>query len=112
MARQVITEYYDDIDGSPGAETVKFGLYGVDYEIDLGKKSRAKLENALAPFVDKATLVKPQRAARSAGARPAANDREQNQAIRAWAIRKGLDVAERGRIRAEIVEQYHREAGR
>jgi hypothetical protein len=50
--------------------------------------------------------------ARGGARRPAVAEREQNKAIRAWAIRKGLDVAPRGRIRSEIVEQYHREAGR
>jgi hypothetical protein len=39
-------------------------------------------------------------------------ERDQNKAIRAWAQRKGLEVAPRGRIKSEIVEQYHREAGR
>jgi len=34
-------------------------------------------------------------------------DREQNQAIREWAKKKGLKVSERGRIPADIVEQYH-----
>jgi hypothetical protein len=38
-------------------------------------------------------------------------EREQNQAIRAWAQRKGLPVAPRGRIKKEIVEQYHQRAG-
>jgi len=37
-------------------------------------------------------------------------DREQNQAIREWAKAKGLNVSERGRIPAEIVEKYHANA--
>jgi len=39
-------------------------------------------------------------------------EREQNKAIRAWALRKGLDVAPRARIKQDVVDQYHREAGR
>ena len=35
-------------------------------------------------------------------------DREQNQAIREWARKRGLKVSDRGRIPADIVEQYHK----
>jgi hypothetical protein len=49
---------------------------------------------------------------RGATRRPAVAEREQNKAIRAWAVRKGMDVAPRGRIRTDIIEAYHREAGR
>ena len=42
----------DDLDGSDDAETVSFGFGGVVYEIDLGQKNRAKLEKALAPFIE------------------------------------------------------------
>lgn len=42
----------DDLDGSDDAETISFGFGGVVYEIDLGQKNRAKLEKALAPFIE------------------------------------------------------------
>jgi len=38
----------DDLDGSPGAETVTFGLDGVSYEIDLAQPNRARLSEARA----------------------------------------------------------------
>jgi hypothetical protein len=46
------------------------------------------------------------------GIAPAKTDREQNQAIREWAKRKGIEVSDRGRIAASIVEQYEAEASR
>jgi len=46
------------------------------------------------------------RAAGPAKPSPSA-DRAQNQAIRDWAKRNGLQVSERGRIPAEIIEKYH-----
>jgi hypothetical protein len=114
MAKTTIVQLVDDIDGSEAHETVKFGLDGLTYEIDLSNKNAAKLRNALQPYVDHGTRISGRSSsnARGGARRPAVAEREQNKAIRAWAMRKGLDVAPRGRIRAEIIEQYHREAGR
>ena len=36
-------------------------------------------------------------------------DREQNQAIREWARKRGMKVSDRGRIPAEVLEAYHKE---
>jgi hypothetical protein len=46
------------------------------------------------------------------GAAPAKADRAQNQAIRDWAKRKGIQLSERGRIPRNVIEQYETEAGR
>jgi hypothetical protein len=35
MAQKIHVELVDDIDGSPAAETVTFGLDGTEYQIDL-----------------------------------------------------------------------------
>lgn len=111
MAKTTIIQLVDDLDGSDAHETVKFGLDGLSYEIDLNKKNADKLRLALTPYVAAGVKVSG-RSKPAAHRRPAAADRDQNQAIRDWAARKGLEVAPRGRIRAEIVEQYHRDAGR
>jgi len=117
VAKETITKLIDDLDGGEAHETVKFGLDGYTYEIDLSTKNANKLRNALAQYVEYGTRVSGR--AGSASSRGAGRarggavaEREQNKAIRAWALRKGHDVAPRGRIRADIVEQYHREAGR
>jgi hypothetical protein len=113
MAKTTIVQLVDDLDGSEAHETIKFGLDGLSYEIDLSNKNAAKLRTALAPYVDHGTRISGRAAAARGGVRrPAVAEREQNKAIRAWAVRKGLDVAPRGRIRSDIVELYHREAGR
>ena len=104
MASIVSVVVTDDIDGSAGAETVLFGIDGATYEIDLAEKNRAKLTEAMAPYVGaarKVSLRRPRAAAgRQAGARV---DRAE---IRAWAKEQGLKVSERGRISAEIMQQY------
>ena len=39
MAQRVTVELEDDLDGGPADETLRFGLGGSDYEIDLNKKN-------------------------------------------------------------------------
>jgi hypothetical protein len=119
VAKETITKLIDDLDGGEAHETVKFGLDGHSFEIDLSTKNATKLRNALAQYVENGTRLTGRAfatAARGGGAGRArggvVGEREQNKAIRAWALRKGLDVAPRGRIKQEIVDQYHREAGR
>jgi hypothetical protein len=115
VARKVEVKLLDDIDGSEADETLKFGLDGTNYEVDLSAKHADELRSALAKFVLKARrlgrghLVSP---ARSRGGTPARSDRAQNQAIRDWAKRQGIELSDRGRIPRNIVEQYEAEAGR
>jgi hypothetical protein len=47
------------------------------------------------------------RIASRAAAAPSRANRDQNQAIRAWATKNGYEVSERGRIPAAIVEAFH-----
>src|SRR6266511_3314748 len=109
MAMRTIHVLVDDLDGGDADETVKFALDGIQYEIDLSKKNAGKMRDALAPFVAGGTKIG--RGAVLAGGRAAA-DRDQNRAIREWAQSKGIPVSDRGRIKQEIVDRYHAEAGR
>lgn len=118
MAKQTVTRLLDDLDGGVAHETVKFALDGVTYEIDLSSKNAKKLRSELAAYVEKGSRL-PHRtvvgAARTGGPRrrgTAAAGRDQNRAIRQWAQAKGFEVAERGRIRQDLVEEFHRTAGR
>ena len=118
MAKETYTKLIDDLDGGEAHETVKFGLDGYSFEIDLSTKNATKLRNALATYVDHGTRISGRsvtlggRGASARGRGGAVAEREQNKAIRTWAKRKGLGVAPRGRIKQEVVDQYHREAGR
>jgi len=66
---------------------------------------------ALAPFIEHGRTVRAgdsrQRRRRGAASTSRAAD---TKAIREWARQQGLQVSERGRIPAEIVERYEREA--
>jgi nucleoid-associated protein Lsr2 len=104
MSKSVSVIVTDDLDGSEKAETVSFGLDGVNYEIDLGKKNRAKLERALAPFIEAGRRAP--RGGRRRGASRAGGSPADRGAVRAWARAAGLQVSERGRISADIMAQY------
>ena len=103
MSKSVSVIITDDLDGSENAQTVSFGLDGVAYEIDLAKKNRAKLENALAPFILAARRVP--RGGRRRGGRSAGAPADRS-AVRDWARSAGLQVSERGRISADVIRQY------
>ena len=104
MASIVSVVVNDDIDGSPNAETVSFGFDGVTYEIDLAEANRAKLDTAVAPYGAAARRVSRQRGRASAGRSNGV--RVDRAAVRAWAKEHGLKVSERGRISAEVMQQY------
>jgi Lsr2 len=103
MAKTVAVVVSDDLDGSPGARTVSFGLDGKTYEIDLTEKNRAKLARTIAPYVQAGRRVTGSRgrgAARQGSARVGRAD------IRTWAKEHGLAVSGRGRISAEVIQKY------
>ena len=116
MAQQVTVSLVDDLSGSRADETVAFGLDGKFYEIDLSASNAEKLRDVLAQFVGAARKAgRTGRATARAdatvavSARPAAVDREQNQAIREWARKRGMKVSDRGRLPAEVTDAYHQE---
>lgn len=109
MAQKVEVTLVDDLDGGSADETVSFAIDGAQYEIDLSAKNAQKLRDAVTPFVGAARKASRTTARNTRGRSSATVDREQNQAIREWAKKKGLNVSERGRIPAEIVERYHAE---
>ncbi len=109
MAQRVNVILVDDIDGDDAAETVTFGLDGVDYEIDLNETNAEALRNALGPYVDAGRRVAGRRGGRGRrGQRVAAGGSGGPSAseIRQWARENGWDVPERGRVSAEVREAY------
>ncbi len=105
MAQKVQVVLVDDIDGSPGDQTVTFSYAGVSYEIDLSDANADKFADALAPYLANARKVGGSRRGRRRGAAartggPSASD------VREWARKEGLEVSERGRIPADVLERY------
>ena len=117
MAREVIEKLVDDLDGSKAAETVRFGLDGASYEIDLNQKNATAFRKTLDRYV--------QVARKSAGSstRPArrpAVGRDGSKSgrdydivqLREWAGTNGVTIPARGRIPKAVVEQYQAAGGR
>ncbi len=100
MAQKVQVVLVDDIDGGHADETVRFGLDGTNYEIDLSSAHARELRDALASWVAAGRKV----TGRSA-ARPRTSD--DTSKIRAWAKSNGYAVSERGRIAADIRAAYN-----
>lgn len=94
----------DDLDGSVAAQTVRFALEGVGYEIDLTDEHAGELRDALAPYVAAGRRRTAGRAA-SAGRAPAVRDYDP-QAVRAWAASRKIGLPARGRIPTSVLGQY------
>jgi Lsr2 len=102
VAQRTQILYVDDIDGSEAEGTVRFGLDGVDYEIDLSKKHADQLAKAVRPYIEAARKVSLSRRT-AGGSRPA---RINQSDVRAWARAQGLKVSDRGRIPADVLAKY------
>jgi hypothetical protein len=112
MAKQIITVLTDDLDGEAADRTVEFALDGVSYTIDLSDVNIGKLRKALEPYM--AAGTRQGRVGGVSGRRsPARPDvqvqrtgRDENKAIREWAVSNGRNISLRGRIPTEILEAY------
>jgi hypothetical protein len=107
MAQRVNVVLVDDLDGSEASETVKFGLDGADFEIDLSADNAAKLRDALALYVGHGRRTGGRRRGAGQTAATAKDSSGPSAAeIRAWARENGWDVPERGRVAAEVREAF------
>ncbi len=113
MAQKTVVTMTDDIDGSQASETVRFGVDGRSYEIDLNEVHASELREVLAPYV---SVARPDRdgAGRTGRGRGSSAGRGGSgsggevdpKAVRAWAAEQGIEVNARGRIPAQVVRQY------
>ena len=100
MAQRILESLVDDIDETPAGGTVRFALDGQEYEIDLSPEHEAELRESLAPWIGKA------RKKRTVRSRRGRKTREDLPTIREWAVARGHDVKERGRVPEHIIAEY------
>ena len=111
MAQKIQTLFIDDLDGSAAEGTVRFGLDGTEYEIDLNAEHAQALRDALARYVGAA------RRANGAARRPARTGRRapanrlNTTEVREWAKAQGLEVKDRGRVPAELIVKFKSATG-
>lgn len=112
MAQKVFVELVDDLDGtvSEDISTVSFGLDGVSYEIDLTEDNAESLRKTFEDVITAGRRVggRVKRGSAATAKRPAptAADREKTRSIRDWARHHGFDLADRGRIPADVIAAY------
>lgn len=111
----------DDLDGTELPEgkgqTVRFGISGEWYEIDLKDQNAKKMLDAFGEYTKHARRwhdTTGTRRRRSTGRRSeATHDRDETRAARAWLVKAGyLSAESRGRIKAELWELYRERGGR
>lgn len=106
MARRIIHQLVDDIDGTQldddQGETIHFGLDGKAYEIDLSAENARKLQDALAPFIKAGR----RKGGSGSGAPRRRSSSRDIDAIRVWARENGFKVSDRGRIAADVEAAY------
>lgn len=116
MARKVVL--IDDITGDviqDGLEqTIRFSVDDKHYRLDLGVKSADEFHKDLKKWIDASSdddAVQPARRRKSAtsdgrASTSSGRSKEELQAIRNWACKEGIEVSPRGRIKAEIIDQF------
>ena len=105
MAQKVQTLFVDDMDGSAADGTVRFGLDGTDYEIDLNSGHAQALRDALAGYISAARRVSGARRPVRGGRKAPVNGVNATE-IREWAKTQGVEVKDRGRVPAELVVKF------
>ncbi len=111
MAQKIQTLFIDDLDGSQAEGTVRFGLDGAEYEIDLNTGHAEALRAALARYVDAARRAPGARRPARGGRRGSASGLDSTQ-VRDWAKSQGIDVKDRGRIPAELIVKFKAASGK
>jgi hypothetical protein len=112
MAQRVQVQLVDDLNGEEAHETVRFGVDGINYEIDLTTENADRLRSALGEYVEKARKANPggrksQGGQKNASPSASGRSREETQQIRQWAKDNGHNPSARGRITQTIIDAYN-----
>lgn len=109
MAQRVQIDLIDDLSGEVAQETVRFGLDGSDYEIDLTARNASELRSTLSQYVEVAR--KASSGHRGQGGQPGTSTSrakcDEVQKIRQWAQDNGHNPSSRGRVSQSIVDAYN-----
>lgn len=107
MAQKIETVLIDDIDGSHADTTIRFGLNGAEYEIDLNATHAEELRKAVGQYLEVGRRANGNARRASQGtARRSTGGGLKSSEIRDWAKSQGMDVKERGRIPSELVVKF------
>jgi hypothetical protein len=105
MATKTQVVLVDDLTGERADTTVTFAVDKTKYEIDLSHANAAKMREELARYVNAARKVSGGGLRVGRASKPTYSGYDPA-AVRAWAAGQGIKVNPRGRIRADVVEQF------
>jgi len=111
VAQKIQTLFIDDLDGSAAEGTVRFGLDGAEYEIDLNAKHAQELRDAPARYVGAARRTGGAARRSARGARRGSASGLNTTEVREWAKAQGIEVKDRGRVPAELVVKFKAATG-
>jgi hypothetical protein len=111
MAQKIQTLLVDDLDGGEAEGTVRFGLDGTDYEIDLSAAHAKALRKAVEEYARAGRKVTPARRPGRSNGRRDANGGPNPTDVREWAKSQGIDVKNRGRVPSELVVKFQAATG-
>ena len=106
MAQKIQILFIDDLDGSEAEGTVRFGLDGAEYEIDLNAEHAQALRDALARYVQAARRAGGGTRRPARGGRRATAGGPDSTEVREWAKAQGIEVKDRGRVPAEVIARF------
>jgi hypothetical protein len=110
MAKQIVIQLKDDVEGGEAVESVSFALRGSEYELDLNAKNVALLEKALDKYISAGRPVvhhkSPGASVKRSKGRSNGSAPSGAAAIREWALASGYEVSKRGRIPADVRAAY------
>ncbi len=112
VAQKIQTLFIDDLDGTEADGTVRFGLDGAEYEIDLSAEHAQQLRDALARYVGAARRVGGSSRRPARGGRRVAGSGLNSTEVREWAKSQGIEVKDRGRVPAELVAKFRAATGK
>ena len=111
MARKVVVEMVDDIDGTAigdDGESIHYAVDGVEYVIDLKDEHAKELRETFEYYIAHSTRVggRKHRADRPGNATAGKRPRGETQKIRTWALEQGYELSTRGRIPTEVEQAF------
>ena len=107
--QKVETVRTDDLDGSAADSTIRFGLDGAEYEIDLNEEHADTFRESVQQFIASARKVSGTR--RAAGRPRRSATGVDSTRVREWARSQGLPVKERGRVPSDLIARYRAATG-
>lgn len=106
MAQKVTVHLISDLSGKDADETLRFGLDGKEYEIDLTAAEAGKVRDALTPYIKAARRTTVTKGGSRTRSRSGAATGPDPKAVREWAAANGIKVSDRGRIPADVVAKF------